>query len=57
MLINEEFRKCVTFLFVEKADSATGTFKKEPRATAFFVAVPINGVESVIYAITARHVF
>ena len=56
MLIDEEFRKCVTFLFIDKADPDTETIKKEPVATAFFVAVPINGVESVIYAITTRHV-
>lgn len=56
MLIDEQFRKCVTFLFVDKPDSETQILKKTPAASAFFVGVPVENAGSVIYATTARHV-
>ena len=56
MLVDEQFRKCVTFLFVDVIDEATSTPKRIPAATAFFVGVPVNGERAVIYAVTARHV-
>ena len=37
MLIDEEFRKCVTFLFVDKPDQESGNLKRVPAATAFLV--------------------
>lgn len=56
MLVDEQFRKCVTFLFVDVIDKATGIPKRIPVATAFFVGVPIDSEGSVNYAVTARHV-
>ena len=56
MLVNEQFRKCVAFLFVDVIDDDTRTTKRIPAATAFFVGVPVNNEGSVTYAVTARHV-
>jgi hypothetical protein len=56
MLVDEDFRKCVTFLFVEKVDEATRAPVKVPVATAFFVAVPIDEERGRPYLVTARHV-
>jgi len=38
MMIHEQFRKCVSFLLVDTVDKETRTPKREPAATAFFVA-------------------
>ena len=56
MLIDEEFRKCVTFLFVDKPDPESGNIKRVPAATAFLVGIEISSIETVIYAVTARHI-
>ena len=56
MLVDEQFRKCVTFLFVDVIDEVNGEPKRIPAATAFFVGVPVDNEGSVTYAITARHV-
>jgi len=56
MLINEEFRKCVTFLLLDIPDNQTGAVRRVPAATAFFVGIPIGDGHSVVYAVTARHV-
>lgn len=57
MLVHEQFRKCVTFLYADSTDEA-GVRKREPIGTALFVAVPIPSLHDagVIYAVTARHV-
>jgi len=56
MLIDDKVRKCVAFLIVEGPDPKTGTLKKIPSGTSFFVGVPIGNAHTVIYAVTARHV-
>jgi hypothetical protein len=56
MLIDEQFRKCTTFLFIDKLDEDTGVSTRVPAATAFFLGVPLGDQASVIYAVTARHV-
>lgn len=56
MLIDEQFRKCVTFLFANVLDKDTGKNKTVPAATAFIVSVPIDDVGVIPYLVTARHV-
>lgn len=56
MLVDEQYRKCVAFLFVDVIDGDTRTIKRIPAATAFFVGVPVNNEGSVTYAVTAKHV-
>jgi hypothetical protein len=56
MLIVEQFRKCVTFMLLDVPDNQTGTVRRIPAATAFFVSVPIGDEYPVVYAVTARHV-
>lgn len=56
MLVNEQFRRCATFLFVEGADPETGEQGLQPRATAFFVNAPVTETARRCYVVTARHV-
>lgn len=56
MLVDEQFRKCVSFLYVDSIDEDSGAVKRTPAATAFFVSVPVDNQGSVVYAVTARHV-
>ena len=56
MLVDEQYRKCVTFLFVDAIDTFTSKPKRIPAATAFFVSVPVGNGGSINYVITARHV-
>jgi hypothetical protein len=56
MLVDEQYRKCVTFLVVDVIDNDTRIIKRIPAATAFFVQVPVNNEGFVNYAVTARHV-
>ena len=55
MLIDEQFRKCVTYLFVEAPHPETGVIEKRPVGTTFFVDV-VDGPAKRAYAVTARHV-
>ncbi len=54
MIINPEFRKCVTYLFVDKLDKSGETIRS-PLATAFYVGFQISS-GWVMYLVTARHV-
>lgn len=58
MLIDEQFRKCATDLWADIPHPDTGALVRTPAASAFFVGVPLEGVEGVmrVYAVTARHV-
>lgn len=57
MLVHEQYRKCVGFVFVDVVDEVTNISKRTPVATVFFVAVPtVNGDGMEHYAVTARHV-
>lgn len=58
MLIDEQFRKSVAFLYVDDLDDETTplTTKRIPAATAVMVAVPIGSDGSVLYAVTNVHV-
>jgi hypothetical protein len=55
MLIDEQFRKCVTYLYIDGADPKSGAAIKQPVATAFFADV-VDGPAKVVYAVTAQHV-
>lgn len=55
MLVNNQFLKCVTFLFVDK-QGISGRTERVPIATTFLVSVPIGNDLVQIHAVTARHV-
>ncbi|MCA1707034.1 MAG: serine protease [Actinobacteria bacterium] len=59
MLVNEQFRKCVTFLYTD-VQTDTGGIERIPVGSAFFVGVPLFDdmpeSYSALYAVTARHV-
>lgn len=51
--------ECATFLYQDKTESPTGTSRRHPVGTAFFVTVPIGKPESLrsaAYLVTARHI-
>lgn len=59
MLVNEHFRKCVTFLYADEPDR--GAVRRVPVGSVFFVGVPAfpnpaEGTGFFVYAVTARHV-
>lgn len=54
MLVNEEFRKCVTFLYKD-VQTPTGS-ERWPVGSAFFVVVEVISDRWAVYVITARHV-
>jgi hypothetical protein len=56
MLIEEQYRKCTTFLYVDKVDAVTGETKRIPCGTAFFVSYKFDDNLYACYSITARHV-
>lgn len=56
MLLDEQFRECAAFVYVDKEDKETGKIKRIPAATAFFVSMPLGNDRVAIYAVTARHV-
>lgn len=56
MLIDNQFMKCVTFLFIDRQIQNSRNTERIPAATAFFVSVPIGDDIEQIYAVTARHV-
>ncbi len=58
MIVNPQFRKCVTFLYVDKKDEDTGQIRRVPAASAFFVSVPLENRKDshAVYIVTARHV-
>ena len=56
MIIDPQFRKCVTFLFVDKVDEETGKTIRVACATAFYVSVPVVNNIFLTYLVTARHV-
>ena len=56
MLINEQFRKCATYLFVNGRDPETGVAGKQLFGTGFFVTVRSSHGSETIYAVTAQHI-
>jgi hypothetical protein len=63
MVIGEEYRKCVVFLFADVPDADTGDPKRTPAGTAFLAGIPAPGPPPVgnqgfyiRYLVTARHV-
>jgi hypothetical protein len=56
VLVADNYRRSVCFLFVDRTDEATGTTRRTPAATAFLVGVPIDESAAIPYAVTARHV-
>lgn len=56
MIIDPQFRKCVTYLFRDYSDSNGEIKRRIPVATGFFVCVPLFGEIQAIYIVTARHV-
>jgi hypothetical protein len=56
MLVQEPFRKCVSFVFVDAYDDETKSYVRAPEATAFYVAIPTSNGAMEYYAVTARHV-
>ncbi|MCA1706021.1 MAG: serine protease [Actinobacteria bacterium] len=59
MLVNEQFRKCVTFLYADVRNEKGGV-DRVPVGSAFYVAVPLfkdmPQSPGALYAVTARHV-
>jgi hypothetical protein len=55
LLIDEQFRKCVSYLFIEARHPESGVIEKIPVGTTFFVDV-VDGPVKRAYAVTARHV-
>jgi hypothetical protein len=56
VLVNEDLRRCVAFLCVDRYHEERNVTEREPAATAFLVAVPIDDSLWESYAVTARHV-
>lgn len=63
MVIGDEYRKCVVFLFADVPDEETQELKRTPAGTAFLAGVPAPGPPPVgtqgdyfRYLVTARHV-
>lgn len=69
MVIGEQYRKCVVFLFADVPDRDTGELKRIPAGTAFLAGIPApapaqadsesmlaNAGWFVRYLVTARHV-
>lgn len=61
MLVNEQFRKCVTFLYADVRDRTSGVEKRVPVGSTFFVGIDLfpdtaPGNCSACFAVTARHV-
>lgn len=64
MLIGEEYRKCVVFLFADVPDPDTGDLQRTPAGTAFLAGIPAPGHPPPVgnegmylrYLVTARHV-
>ena len=56
VLVNEDLRRCVAFLCVDRYDEERNVTQRELAATAFLVAVPIDDDVWESYAVTARHV-
>src|SRR2546425_2452927 len=58
LLIGDQYRKSVVFLYMDSMDKDTGATIKTPAASAFLIKVPVGPAENVgfTYAVTARHV-
>lgn len=61
LLIDEHFRKCVTFLYAERPTGEGEAARREPVGSAFFVGLPALDDSGTLvgafrYAVTARHV-
>ena len=69
MVIGEQYRKCVVFLFADVPDPDTGQLKRTPAGTAFLAGIPAaepphadsgpliaNEGWYIRYVVTARHV-
>ena len=56
MLVDEQFRQCATFLFVDGTDADTGELVRKPAGTASLISVPLEDDRFVAYAVTALHV-
>jgi hypothetical protein len=55
VLVDQELRKCVTFLYVRRDDPVTGEVTPAAVATTFLVAFPVDR-GYFEYAVTVRHV-
>jgi hypothetical protein len=61
VLVDEQFRKCVTFLYADKRAAESQAIERVPVGSCFFVGFPISevpdpGDNSWAYVVTARHV-
>jgi len=56
VLIDEQYRKCVAFLYADVREEETNAIRRMPVATVFFVGVEVGSNAFVPYAVTARHV-
>lgn len=56
MRIDEQVRKCVSFLSIREADYEPGVSRFIPVGTAFFVGVSVGRDRVIKYVVTARHV-
>ena len=59
MIIDEQFRQCVVFLYEDReSEEVAGSIIKKPVGTGFIVGVPLQGhaEASAYYVITAAHV-
>src|SRR5215210_1458456 len=56
VLVNEDLRRCVAFLCVDRYNEERNVTQRELAATAFLVAVRIENDAWISYVVTARHV-
>ncbi len=56
VVIDEKFRKCATYLFVNAPDPKTSVIGRRLVGTAFFVTVYSGTEGAAMYAVTARHI-
>ena len=56
VVIDEKFRKCATYLFINAPDPKTSAIGKRLVGTAFFVTVFSGNEGAAMYAVTARHI-
>lgn len=56
MVIDEKYRKCATYLFVNAPDPKTSVIGKRLVGTTFFVTVLTETGGAAMYAVTARHI-
>lgn len=58
LLVDEQYRQCVVFLYADTTDPISGLSDRRPVGTGFLVSMPLPGreIEVALYVVTARHI-